>query len=208
VLVDVPPAVAELFGDSLGTIGRYVDILASRGIDWGLIGPREGHRLWDRHVLNSVAAAGLVPEGVTVVDVGSGAGLPGIPLAVLRPDLRVTLLESLQRRVAFLELAVTELGLSDRVRVIRGRAEEHRERYDVVVSRAVAPLPRLLGWCAPLVASGGRLVALKGSSARVELEAARVDLRRAGFTGEVVECPVTGTDEVTWAIVATRSATR
>ena len=204
----VPTLVAELFGDQAGTIERYVDILASRGIDWGLIGPREGDRLWERHVLNSVAVASLVPAGATVVDVGSGAGLPGIPLAVLRPDLRVTLLESLQRRVAFLELAVAELELVDRARVVRGRAEEHRERYDVVTARAVAPLPRLLGWCAPLVVTGGRVLALKGTSGAAELAAARGDLRRAGFAGEVVECPVPGTDEVTWAIALTRSARR
>jgi 16S rRNA (guanine527-N7)-methyltransferase len=92
--------------------------------------------------------------------------------------------------------------------VIRGRAEEHRERYDVVVSRAVAPLPRLLGWCAPLVAAGGLMLALKGSTAGAELDAAREDVRRAGFAGEVVECPVPGTDEVTWALVLTRASGR
>ena len=204
----VATVVAELFGDRAGTIERYVDILASRGIDWGLIGPREGDRLWERHVLNSVAVASLVPAGSTVVDVGSGAGLPGIPLALLRPDLRVTLLESLQRRVAFLELAVAELELDGQARVVRGRAEEHRECYDVVTARAVAPLPRLLGWCAPLVAAGGRVLALKGSTAAAELAAACGDLRRAGFAGEVVECAVPGTDEVTWAVVLTRSGRR
>lgn len=160
---------AELFGDGAETISQYVDILASRGIDWGLVGPREGERLWQRHVLNSIAAESLVPSGASVVDVGSGAGLPGIPLAIRRPDVRMTLLESLLRRASFLEMAVSELGLADRVRVVRGRAEEHRETYDVVTCRAVAPLPRLISWCLPLLSPSGRLVALKGSTAGDEL---------------------------------------
>lgn len=191
---------AEPFGPGSETISRYVDILASRGIDWGLMGPREGDRLWERHVLNSVAAASLFPRGASVVDVGSGAGLPGIPLAVLRPDLRVTVLESLLRRVNFLELAVEELGLTDRVRVVRGRAEEHREVYDVVTCRAVAPLPRLVDWCEPLMARSGRLVALKGSSAADELADSAGVLRRRKLRGALHELAVPGTDETTWAI--------
>lgn len=156
--------------------------------------------MWERHVLNSVAGAELFPERASVVDVGSGAGLPGIPLAVLRPDLRVTLLESLLRRVSFLELAVEELGLADRVRVVRGRAEEHRESYDVVTCRAVAPLPRLLDWCEPLLAPSGRLVALKGSTAAAELADASTALRSRRLAGRVYELAVPGTDETTWAI--------
>ena len=191
---------AEFFGSGSGAISQYVDILANRGIDWGLIGPREGDRLWERHVLNSVAGEALFPSGATVVDVGSGAGLPGIPLAVLRPDLRVTLLESLLRRVNFLELAVEELGLADRVRVVRGRAEEHRETYDVVTCRAVAPLPRLVDWCAPLLARSGRLVALKGSTAADELTQAGAVVRKNGLRGTLHELPVPGTDDTTWAI--------
>jgi 16S rRNA (guanine527-N7)-methyltransferase len=195
---------AELFGAGAEAIRQYVDILASRGIDWGLIGPREGDRLWERHVLNSVAGAALFPTGASVVDVGSGAGLPGIPLAVLRPDLRVTLLESLLRRANFLELAVEELGLGDRVTVVRARAEEHRATYDVVTSRAVAPLPRLVGWCLPLLAPGGRLLALKGSSAAGELADAAGLLRKKRLTGTVHEVPVPTTDETTWVIELTR----
>ena len=136
---------ACLFGDGVEAISQYVDILSSRGIDWGLLGPREGERLWDRHVLNSIACAGLVPAGASVVDVGSGAGLPGLPLAVFRPDLKVTLLESLLRRVNFLDLAVAELGLGERVSVVRSRAEDHDGRYDVVVSE---PWPRFPAWWA------------------------------------------------------------
>jgi 16S rRNA (guanine527-N7)-methyltransferase len=192
-----------LFGVGSDTIRQYVDILASRGIDWGLLGPREGDRLWVRHILNSVAAAPLFPVGATVLDVGSGAGLPGLPLAILRPDLRVTLLESLLRRANFLELAVTELGLADRVQVVRERAEDHHERYRVVTSRAVAPLPRLIGWCAPLLSRGGALVALKGATAAAELAESAAAVRRAGLTGQVYELPVPDTDEVTWAIELT-----
>ncbi len=168
-----------------------------------MIGPGEGERLWDRHVLNSIAGAALFPESATVVDVGSGAGLPGIPLAILRPDLRVTLLESLLRRANFLDLAVEELGLGDRVRVVRARAEDHRERYAVVTSRAVAPLPRLIGWCAPLMTGGGKILALKGSSAETELASASKELRRARLSGVVHELPVPGLDESTWAIEMT-----
>jgi 16S rRNA (guanine527-N7)-methyltransferase len=176
----------QVFGERLESIERYVDILASRGIEWGLIGPREGDRLWDRHVLNSVAPAELLPEGATVVDVGSGAGLPGIPLALLRPDLRVVLLEPLLRRATFLEQAVTELALGDRVEVVRSRAEDHHGRYDVVLSRALAPLPRLIAWCDPLRTSGGIVLALKGRTAADELAEARRDLERRGLVGEVL----------------------
>jgi 16S rRNA (guanine527-N7)-methyltransferase len=194
---------AELFGAGAEAIRQYVDILASRGIDWGVIGPAEGERLWERHILNSIASAALIPESATVVDVGSGAGLPGIPLAILRPDLTVTLLESLLRRANFLDLAVEELGLDDRVRVVRARAEDHRERYAVVASRAVAPLPRLIGWCAPLMTGDGKILALKGSSAESELAASAKELRKARLTGVVHELPVPGLDESTWAIELT-----
>lgn len=195
---------AKLFGDGAETISQYVDILASRGIDWGLVGPREGERLWQRHVLNSIAAESLVPSGASVVDVGSGAGLPGIPLAIRRPDVRMTLLESLLRRASFLELAVSELGLADRVRVVRGRAEEHRETYGVVTCRAVAPLPRLISWCLPLLSPSGRLVALKGSTAGDELADARPLLQKHRLSAELHEFPVPGTTESTWAIEVTR----
>lgn len=195
---------AEAFGPEAETIKRYVDMLLDRGIAWGLIGPREGVRIWERHVLNSVAVASLIPNEATVVDVGSGAGLPGIPLALYRPDLRLTLLEPLARRVNFLELAVEELGLTDRVRVIRGRAEEHGERYRVVASRAVAPLPRLLGWCEALLSTDARILALKGESAAAELAEAGSVLAGLGLKGAIHEVVVPAAGGTTWVIEARR----
>ena len=167
-------------------IKRYIDILADRGIEWGVVGPREAPRLFDRHVLNSVAPAELIPHGSTVVDVGSGAGLPGIPLALVRDDLAVTLLEPLLRRFPFLQQAVDELGLGDRVTVVRGRAEEARGAFDVVVARAVAPLGRLVGWTSRLFLPDGEVLALKGSSVASEVAAAARDLDRLGLSAEVL----------------------
>ena len=140
----------RLYGDSYKIIKRYVDILANRGVEWGLIGPREVDRLWERHILNSAALESLIPQGSRVADVGSGAGLPGIPLAVLRPDLEMTLVEPMLRRSNFLTEVVDELGLGDRVTIVRDRAEDAGISVDVVVSRAVAKLATLVGWTAGL----------------------------------------------------------
>src|SRR5829696_7297358 len=142
----MPSLLREVFGDEFPLVNRYVDILATTGVEWGLIGPREAERLWDRHILNSAALSGLIAANSTVADVGSGAGLPGIPLALLRPDLRMTLVEPLLRRSTFLVEAVDELQLTQ-VAVVRARAEEYTGRYDIVVARALAPLDRLIGWC-------------------------------------------------------------
>jgi 16S rRNA (guanine527-N7)-methyltransferase len=157
---------------------RYVALLATAGVERGLIGPREAPRLWDRHLLNCLAVGEAIPEGSTVADLGSGAGLPGLVLAIGRPDLAVTLVEPLQRRTVFLEHVVEELELGH-VEVHRGRAEElwGERRFDVVTARALAPLDRLLGWAMPLVTSAGVLLAMKGSSATAEIEAARRQLR-------------------------------
>lgn len=171
-------------------LNHYVDILASRGIEWGLLGPREGDRLWQRHIANSLALNDAIGQGMEVADVGSGAGLPGIPIAITRPDLAVTLIEPLLRRANFLTLTVDELGLEDRVGVLRARAEETKRRFDVVVCRAVAPLSKLLGWTVPLFAGGGQLLALKGESAEQEIRDARPALVRAGLTAEVLELSV------------------
>ncbi len=184
--LETPAAARELYGESLDTIEAYVSVLATRGVDWGLMGPREVPRLWERHVLNSAAIAGLVPDGSSVVDVGSGAGLPGIPLAILRPDLDVVLLEPLLRRADFLTGVVDELGLGERVRVVRGRAEEHKKSYDVVTCRAVAPLGRLLGWTSRLFVPRGQLLAMKGSSAADEVAATAKELSRAGLEAQVL----------------------
>lgn len=192
----LPPEVARVYG----ALKQYVDILASRGIDWGIIGPREKVRLWERHVLNSLALLPLIPQGSSVADVGSGAGLPGLPLALVRRDIRVDLIEPLLRRCTFLSLAVDELGLEERVQVVRARAEEHGRSYDVVVCRAVAPLPRLLAWSWGLVGEGGSLLALKGSSAPGEVASARAVLDRLGVVADVVELAVPGTSEHTWAV--------
>jgi 16S rRNA (guanine527-N7)-methyltransferase len=177
----------EVYGARFPEINRYVDILASTGVAWGLLGPREADRLWDRHILNSVALGELIPAGSAVADVGSGAGLPGIPLAMLRPDLRITLLDPLLRRSTFLNQTVSELGLADRVDVVRSRAEDHDHSYDVVVARALAPLDRLIGWCNPLRASDGVILALKGSSAADEVASAFGQLKGAGLDAEVLE---------------------
>ena len=179
-------AATEVFGDRLDQASRYVDILLNRGIEWGLVGPREGPRLWERHILNSAALSDLVPQGSSVADVGSGAGLPGIPLAILRPDLQVDLVEPLLRRVTFLTQAVDELGITDRVTVVRARAEDHRGAYDVVVARALAPLERLIGWCDPLRSPAGVILALKGRSAEEELAGARKAMAARGLTAELL----------------------
>ena len=157
---------------------RYVELLATAGVERGLIGPREAPRLWDRHVLNCLALASLIDSDATVADLGSGAGLPGLVLAIGRPDLRMTLVEPLQRRTIFLVEVIEELGL-EAVRVVRGRAEElhGREHYDVVTARALAPLGRLVGWGMPLVAAHGSMLAMKGSSAADEIVAAAKPLR-------------------------------
>jgi len=185
--VKAPAVGAEVFGTSVDVVSRYVAILGTRGIECGLLGPREGERLWERHVLNSAVLATMVPQGVSVVDVGSGAGLPGIPLAILRPDLRIVLLEPLLRRYTFLVDVVGELGLADRVSVVRGRAEDLDDRFDVVVARAVAPLDRLVGWTKDLFGPDGCLLALKGGSAHDEVEQARPKLKKLGLVAEVHE---------------------
>ncbi|WP_229076536.1 16S rRNA (guanine(527)-N(7))-methyltransferase RsmG [Actinoplanes sp. DH11] len=163
-------AAAEVFGERLALAGRYAELLGTDGVVRGLIGPREAPRLWERHLINCGVMNPLIPSGASVVDVGSGAGLPGLVLAVARPDLAITLVEPLARRTAFLDEAVEFLGL-DNVTVIRGRAEEvagHLEA-DIVTARAVAALDKLAGWCLPLAKVGGRLLALKGASAADEI---------------------------------------
>jgi len=175
-----PAALAALFPpDRTDLATAYADLLATEGVVRGLIGPREAARLWERHLLNCALLAPACPADATVADIGSGAGLPGLVLAIARPDLSVTLIEPLLRRTTFLDEAVTSLGLTN-VTVVRGRAEEQRAVYDVVTSRAVAPLDRLLGWSMPLVSAHGALIAMKGASAAEEIESSRPAWTRLG----------------------------
>ncbi|GAA5189053.1 16S rRNA (guanine(527)-N(7))-methyltransferase RsmG [Rugosimonospora acidiphila] len=172
------PAARALFGDRLPLARQYADLLATDGVLRGLIGPREAPRIWDRHLLNCAAMTELIQPDALLVDVGSGAGLPGIVLAVARPDLTVALVEPLARRTVFLDEMVDRLGLGAQVSVLRGRAEEfvrgplsgRLSPADVVTARAVAPIDRLAAWCLPLSAIGGRLLAIKGASAADEVE--------------------------------------
>lgn len=176
----------EAFSDSLPTIQRYVDFLSTAGVERGLIGPREVPRLWDRHILNCAAVIPRIPGGASVADVGSGAGLPGLIWAIARPDLSITLIEPLLRRTIFLEEMKQELGL-DNVRVLRARAEDVEEEFDVVTARAVAALEKLGRWCLPLVRKGGVLLALKGQTAQQEVDTATAALNRLGARTIVVK---------------------
>jgi 16S rRNA (guanine527-N7)-methyltransferase len=182
-----PAVAADVFGADLPAAERYIARLASDGVTRGLIGPREVSRLWERHVLNSAAVAEAVPEGARVVDVGSGAGLPGIPLGLARPDVSVTLVEPMARRIEFLEEVLAELpGGNGRWRIVRGRAEDRAVAaavgpVDVVTARAVAPLPRLVAWTRGLMRPGSQLVALVGARALEELPALVPQLEAAGM---------------------------
>jgi 16S rRNA (guanine527-N7)-methyltransferase len=183
-----------VFGDGLAGAEQFAALLEQHGVERGLIGPREVDRIWERHLLNSAVIGERIPAGTRVVDVGSGAGLPGIPLALARPDLTITLIEPMARRAEWLTEVIGQLGLESTV--LRGRAEERSIRReigaaDVVTARAVAPLARLAGWCLPLLREGGMMLALKGASAREEIsrDAAAV-ARVGGGTPTVSECGV------------------
>lgn len=206
---EIPPGADRLFGgDRLRLVQAYADLLATDGVVRGLIGPREVPRLWSRHLFNCALLGEAIEPEVRVADIGSGAGLPGIVLALARPDLHVTLIEPLLRRTTFLDEVVAELGLTN-VEVRRDRAEflHGKVRFDVVTARAVAPMERLLGWCMPLVAAHGALLAMKGSSAAEEVAEATETLRKLGCANPSVL--TVGADEngvdptnlvrVTWA---------
>jgi 16S rRNA (guanine527-N7)-methyltransferase len=204
-LVSDDAIAVRLYRDNYKTIRQYVDILASRGVDWGLIGPREIGRLWERHILNSIALESLIPEGCRVADVGSGAGLPGIPLAILRPDLEMILIEPMLRRSNFLTEAIDELGLDDRVSVVRGRAEDADLHVDVVVSRAVAKLATLINWTADLIVDSGSLLALKGQSADDEVVKAKKELSKRRLSAEVLLIRADPAADVTRAVRVRRA---
>jgi 16S rRNA (guanine527-N7)-methyltransferase len=187
-----PKSADTLFGSGLAKARRYAEILAGTGVERGLIGPREVERLWERHLLNSAAIAELLPEDARVADIGSGAGLPGIPLAVARPDLRVTLIEPLLRRSDFLREVIDELEID--VTVVRGRAEERAVReqvgeMDAVVSRAVASLDKISKWSMPLLRPGGEMLAIKGERAEDEAREHRRVMTSLGASDvRVIKC--------------------
>lgn len=175
---ETPPEAREVFGATLEKAEEFARILVGAAVERGLLGPREVDRIWDRHLVNCAVVAELIPEKARVVDIGSGAGLPGIVLGIVRPDIRMTLLEPLLRRTNFLDECVRELGLTH-VEVVRGRAEEYAGKLsaDVATARAVAPLDRLANWSLPLLRPGGMMLALKGDRAYTELEEAAATLK-------------------------------
>lgn len=195
-----PPRLAgEIFGEHLPQAIRYADLLVTTGIDHGLLGPREAPKVWDRHIINCAMVESLLPHRSRVIDIGSGAGLPGLALAIARPDLKISLIEPLARRTEWLQFAIEDLGLAQ-VTVHRARAEDMNGliQASVVTARAVAKLDQLVAWSWPLLPIGGRLLALKGQSAEEELHAARPSLAPHGITetavhflgGDILEQPV------------------
>ena len=204
--------VPELFGDRLPAAERYAEHLATTGVEWGLVGPREAAKVWERHVLNCAVVADLIPAGARVLDIGSGAGLPGIPLALARTDLHIVLVEPLSRRVEWLRMVLDDLDLP--IEVEQGRAEDAgvRRRWegaDVVTSRAVAPLHRLAAWCLPLVRPGGMMLAVKGVSAPAEVERdARAVAACGGGIPRIETCGVGIVDPPSTVVVIERREPR
>ena len=162
----------QALGPGFTQLSKFADILAQDGVRLGLIGPREVERIWDRHILNCAALTELIEDGQSIIDIGSGAGLPGVVLAILKPNSKVTLIEPMQRRTDFLTQVKADLGLTN-VEIIRGRAEGQNVTAQIVTSRAVAPLDKLLNWSWPLVEKVGKILAIKGEKAQEELENAQ-----------------------------------
>src|SRR5690625_799471 len=203
-LPPAPPEAKVVFGDALERIVAFAELLALEGEKRGLIGPRELPIIWDRHLINSAAVARFIDPGERVADVGSGAGFPGIVLAIMRPDVELHLIETMERRCAWLNDVVEELGLKN-VTVHRGRAEELKLRhgFDVVTARAVAAIDKLARWTVPLLGAKGRLVLLKGRRASEELEKARKVLRKLGIVeSEVEEVLMPGSEDPTYVVVS------
>lgn len=209
-----PPVLAEqIFGENMGGALGYARLLATTGVDHGLIGPREAPRLWERHILNCAVLAEVLEPGTVVGDIGSGAGLPGLVVAIARPDVEIHLIEPLARRTVWLDTAVAELSLPN-VTVHRARAEKlaGELRCDVVTARAVARIGRLAEWAGPLLNAGGELIALKGSSAAGEIDEDRPAITRAGGIEPRIELLGEGRLDVPTTVVsigfprATRSA--
>lgn len=205
-----PAQAATVFGAGLPSVEVFAAFLAGPGVERGLLGPREAPRLWERHLLNCAGLSQLIEDGQVVLDLGSGAGLPGLVLAIQRPDVQVVLVEPLQRRATFLTEAVELLGLRN-VLVRRARAEElhGKVEVDVVTARAVAPVDRLAGWALPLLRQGGRLLAMKGEQAAAELAAAGPALHRfAGIDGAVIEVGSVEHGTLARVVVVHRSASQ
>jgi 16S rRNA (guanine527-N7)-methyltransferase len=202
-LPEVEPSVAAaIFGDRIELARGYAAALVRDGDLLGLLGPRELPRLWTRHILNSAVVAELIQEGKTVADIGSGAGLPGIPLAIARPNNHFTLIEPMERRSDWLIDIVEELGLTN-VTVLRARAEEVGEVFDIATARAVSALPKLLRLAVPMVRHGGEVLALKGSKAADEVLDAKKLQKKLGISGfDIVS---TGTEFLTEPTVVVRT---
>ncbi len=186
---DLPPWLEP----ARAALAEYADILVGPGIERGLLGPREADKVWDRHIMNCAVVAepdlNVIGSGARIADIGSGAGLPGLVWALVRPDVSVVLIESLLRRVTFLTECIAALELTDRVQVVRARAEEaagHPGSFDIVTARAVAPLGNVARWAAPLLLPNGALVAIKGESAKEEVTRDRQILKESGLTEPVV----------------------
>ena len=161
----VDELLGRYFPERQDEIQAFAHFLATAGIERGLIGPREGERIWERHIFNCLPVTQLLPEGTTLFDIGSGAGLPGIVIALARPDIQVTLIEPLERRVEFLKEATVGLNIE----VIRGRAQDVKKSAHYVTARAVAPLEKLKKMSWHMVKTGGALLAMKGESAAAEM---------------------------------------
>ena len=188
-----PAAAAKIFGAGIDKARGYAAALVRDGDELGLLGPREMPKLWTRHILNSAVVAELVPAGASVADVGSGAGLPGIPMAIAQPQASFVLIEPMERRSNWLSQQVAELGL-DNVRVLRARAEEVGEVFDIVTARAVSALPKLLRMTVPLTRHGGEIIALKGSKSAEEIEESRGLMKKLKIAG--FEIVLTGAQQL------------
>jgi len=176
------PELLTYFNGREDQIQRFAELLKGAGIERGLIGPKEGDRIWERHIANCIPITTILPQNVRLVDIGSGAGLPGIVISLARPDLKVSLVEPLQRRVDFLNEVVAELGIP--IEVIRGRAERVKKQFEIVTARAVAPLEKLINISWHMIPKGGSLMAMKGESAAEEIASTAL---KKGSTAELHE---------------------
>lgn len=180
-----PAVAAQIFGSGIDKARAFTAALVADGETLGLLGPREYPKIWTRHVLNSAVVAELVPAGATVADVGSGAGLPGIPMAIVQPEAHFTLIEPMERRCEWMKQQVLALGLSN-VTILRARAEEVGEVFDIVTARALKPMPQLLEMCVPMTKHGGQIIALKGAKAADEIADSKRLINKLGIASFVI----------------------